>query len=137
MLFGVKRQYPFKLKKGSNWVSVTSNFISFLTNHKNEIRRVFRNTLCGDEIFLQTLLWNSPFRNNLFLSNDKTCGNLREIKWVDHKPYVWKENNYEYLVSCNKLFARKFTSQDKNLLLKIAQHNGCYEDVKTILNNLQ
>ena len=134
MSLGIRRGYPFELKKGSNWVSITDRFVSYLLCHKEEISRTFRNTLCGDEIFLQSFLWNSPFRKNLFPKEGNfSGGNMREIKWINHKPHVWVEDEYDYLISSGQLFARKFTSQDRVLLLKLSQHNDCYETVKRVL----
>lgn len=130
---GIRRKYPFELRKGSNWVSISQQFVAYMLSEKNKLKSVFRKTLCADEIFLQTLLWNSPFREKLHQPEDKIHGNVRNIKWVNHKPYVWKKDDYESLISSRKLFARKFTSQDKELLLLIAKHNGCLEAVQAIL----
>lgn len=133
-ILGIRRKYPFELKKGSQWVSVTRQFVAYALSKKNYLKKNFRNTLCSDEIFLQTLLWNSSFRKKLHQPEDKIHGNMRNILWVNHKPYVWKKNDYDYLISSGQLFARKFSSQDKELLLLMAEHNGCLEEVKAILS---
>lgn len=130
---GIRRNYPFEIRKGSNWVSITRQFVAYLLTNKNNIKYIFRNALCADEIFLQTLLWNSPFREKLYHPEDHIHGNMRNIMWVNHKPYIWKEKDYDSLLSSRKLFARKFSSQNKDLLLLLAKHNGCLEAVQAVL----
>lgn len=132
-LLGIRRNYPFEIRKGSNWVSITRQFVAYLLTNKSNIKYIFRNTLCADEIFLQTLLWNSPFREKLYQPEDKIRGNIRNIKWENHKPYIWKVKDYDSLISSRQLFARKFTSQDKDLLLLMAEHIGCRDAVQAIL----
>lgn len=38
-------------------------------------------TLCADEIFIQTILWNSPFRERMHCTNNANTGSMREIDW--------------------------------------------------------
>lgn len=120
-IFRVKRRYKLELKKGCNWVSITDEFCKYLIKHKAEILQMFNHTFCPDEIFLQTLLWNSPYKNNIYDYEDEYHSCLRYIDWKRGKPYIWKENDFDELInSTNKcFFARKFNVQDKNLINKI------------------
>lgn len=131
---GIRRKYPFELKKSMHFVSVTSDFISYLLSKKDFILKVFAHTLCGDEIFLQSVLWDSPFRERLYPTKVGYPGALRKVLWEDHKARIWKECDYESLMSGPELFALKFTSDDKGLLLKIAGHNGCLDSVRPIID---
>lgn len=130
---GVKRKYPFELKKGLHFVSITNSFLSYLLTKKEFILKIFNHTLCADEIFLQSILWNSPFREKLYKREDNVPGNMRKVLWENHKAHVWKESDYENLMSCPELFALKFSSKDPDLLLKMAKHNGCFDVVQLIL----
>lgn len=69
---------------------------------EKSIHRDFGFGLCADELFLQTIIMNSPFRNNLV--NDS----LRYIDWERGKPYTFIDEDYNILMASNKLFARKF-----------------------------
>ena len=133
-LIGVKRRYPFELKKSIHFVSISSEFVSYLLSRKEFIRKAFAHTLCADEIFLQTLLWDSPFREQLFIRKDNGPGSMRKVLWENGKARVWRKDDYEYLIAGPELFALKFTSQDKDLLLLLAEHNGCTDAVKAILH---
>lgn len=43
-------------------------------------------TLCADEIFIQTILWNSPFRERMHCTNNANTGSMREIDWEAWQP---------------------------------------------------
>ena len=109
------------IRKGCNWCSITSGFVGFLLQHKTNILKQFKWTLCADEIFIQTILWNSPFRCSIYQYdvNDENLMCMREIDWVRGGPYTWRNNDYEYLEHSNKFFARKFSSVDKNFIAKM------------------
>ncbi len=96
---------------GPNWVSLTNDFCAYLLGHKSYILHKYRNTLCADEVFVQTLIMNSPFRDTVYSVGDlyKGCG--RMIDWDRGTPYTWGRDNedYAYLMKCDKLFARKFS----------------------------
>jgi hypothetical protein len=74
-----------------------------------DIRRLFHHTLCPDEIFLQTIIWNSPFRERLFNTDDAQYGSMRAIDWQRGNPYIWQKTDMDYLIGSPYLFARKFT----------------------------
>ncbi len=96
--------------KGANWVSITGSFASYLVSRKQRIYELFRYSKCCDEIFLQTMLMNSPYKENLYigqLNNDyRMC--MRYIDWERGKPYVFTDDDYEELIHCDRMFARKF-----------------------------
>lgn len=91
-----------KIYKGSNWFSITHPFAVYLLSKKTDIQRNFGFGLCADELFLQTIIMNSPFRDNMV--ND--C--LRYTDWERGSPYTFSIEDYDILLSSGKLFARKF-----------------------------
>jgi len=133
-LLGVKRHYPIELKKSLHFCSVTQEFVSYLLSMKGFIRKTFSYTLCADEIFLQSILWNSSFRSKLFTPKDGAPGSMRKVLWINHKAYIWKELDFKELTSSKELYALKFTSEDIGLLLKLAEHNGCLDSVLDIID---
>lgn len=91
-----------KIYKGSNWFSITHKLAIHLLSREAEIKENFGLGLCADELFLQTIIMNSSFKENLV--ND--C--LRYTDWERGTPYIFMMEDFESLLSCNKLFARKF-----------------------------
>ncbi len=116
---GFKRKQTFEFKKGGNWVSITNEFCSYLIFQKRAIMKRFRFTLCPDEIFLHTILWNSPFKDNIFDLENTQRGAMRLIDWERGNPYVWQDNDLNELLASEYLFARKFSSNQSSLYCRI------------------
>lgn len=104
-------KYP--LYKGANWFSITGDFAKYVCSKKKYIRNRFKYTHCCDEFFLQTVLMNSPFSNNLFDKSfsDNYEGCLRAIDWKRGNPYIFRLGDYEQLISSKAVFGRKFDIQ--------------------------
>lgn len=102
------RGRDLEIKKGFNWFSITEECCRYVLDHEREIWKIFHHTLCPDELFLQTLVWNSPFRQHLFDTEDAQRGSMRAIDWQRGNPYVWQKTDMDYLVDSPYLFARKF-----------------------------
>ena len=62
--FHYNRPKEIEFKKGSNWVSITHELLTIILAQKSFILRRFKNVCCGDEIFLQSILWNSERRSH-------------------------------------------------------------------------
>lgn len=106
---GVRRRYTFNdLRKGAEWVSVTQEFVDALMSHEMQIKREYRLTNCCDEIYKQTVAWNTHFRQRL-----STMGSLRLIDFDrgnGYSPYTWRESDIEELAASDALFVRKVVS---------------------------
>ena len=95
-----------KYYKGSNWFSLKHETVSYILNNKSFIKKYFFKGICADEMFLQTLLYNSPYRKRII--ND----DLRYIDWSRGNPYVFDKSDFDKLIASKDLFARKFTSSN-------------------------
>ena len=119
-----RRKVDVELKKGYNWVSITQEFCAYLIQHREEILRMFRYTLCPDEVFLQTVLWNSPFKERIYSLKSASEGSLRAIDWERGNPYVWQANDVDELLKSPYLFARKFSSSQVEAVARIKEALG-------------
>lgn len=115
----LKRKEEICFKKGCNWFSMTNDCCNYIISKENFIRKRFRYTLCADEIFIQSLVFNSEFYKKCAKMPEHNMG-MREIDWTRGRPYTWTINDKEQLDKSNKLFARKFseTQMDIALFLK-------------------
>ena len=127
----LKAQIPFvdrtvgsgiQFEEGPQWFCITDSFCKYVLNKKEWIRNTFYMTKCGDEIFIQTLLINSPFESKRYMPSsncyEQCC---RKIDWDRGKPYIWHSSDFEELMSSNALFARKFSEKvDMNIVKKIS-----------------
>lgn len=106
----IKRNKNIEFQKGTNWFSITDDFARYVVSKKDWIRKVFKNTICCDEIFIQTILINSNFKEKLYhkkFDND-IHSIMRLIDWNRGKPYTFREKDFQELKSSDMLFARKF-----------------------------
>ena len=110
-----------KFYKGSNWFSITGEFARYIVENKDWIYKTFNKTKCCDEIFLQTLLMNSKFKDNVYYDNkEKRYSNMRLIDWNLGNPYVFLKKDYDRLISSDCLFARKFDIDvDKEIIMNL------------------
>ena len=108
-LIRYRRRYPFEPRKGSNWVSLPEDFLDWLLPQKAQILKWFRNTWCTDEVFIQSILAASPFR-------DRQMDNRREIRFEGAVPHVWTEEDKDILLGSEMLFARKFSSAHPEII---------------------
>ena len=106
----INRSSSIQFQKGSNWFSITDHFARYVITQKSFISKVFRYTCCCDEVFLQTILINSPFKDKLYHNCFDDCEymSMRLIDWNKGNPYVWHISDYDELINSNMLFARKF-----------------------------
>ena len=107
----MKRKISDELPKfhgGSTWWTLSSKCLKYVvdyTDNANTFLKRLKHTLCSEEIFFQTIIMNSPFRDNVV--ND----NLRYIIW-EYKhgsiPAILDIQDNEKIKKSHQLFARKF-----------------------------
>ena len=97
-----------EFQKGANWFSITHDFAKYVLEQEEWIYQTFQYSLSGDEIFLQTILINSVFRENLrHREHPEENLNMRLIDWSRGKPYTWRKEDFDLLANSNMLYARK------------------------------
>lgn len=111
------------IKKGSQWCSVTHTFVSYMLSKEVLIRKCFTHTYCPDELFIQTLCWNSCFRNAVYDLNNEFRSCKRFIKWNKNKIQTFESSDIDIMINSEGWFARKFFAKDealiKSLLMKV------------------
>lgn len=118
---GISRNLDFKdmvLHGGSTWWSLSRQAVSYILNFLKEnpwFLKKFRFSFCAEEIVIQTVLLNSPFKSKIQNSN------LRLIVWEYRNgniPAVLDESDLEKIHASNHLFARRFEYPVSEALLK-------------------
>ncbi len=105
-----KRKIPtqFTSYGGKTWWSLTKPCADFIINFSKKnikFNRYCKHTLLPDEMYFQTILLNSPFKDKI--ENDY----LREIEWEGGDgthPIIFTKKDIERLKNSKNLFARKF-----------------------------
>ena len=108
-------------RKGANWFSITNDLANFVLKQEKEILKTYSFTNCSDELFLQTIVYNSKFKKKLYKKYNQEHGNIkRYIDWNRGEPYTYTIEDYSLLINSEAFFARKFSSRvDKDIIDKI------------------
>ena len=113
------KHLDWHIKYGSQWVSITYKLVDRLLKSKDKIKKVFSQTNCADELFIQTVAWNCGFKDKIYFA-----GNMRLIDWDrggNGNPYTYQSADYELLANSKMLFARKFNEKlDKAIIDRIS-----------------
>ncbi len=127
-IFHIHRNKGGQFMKGDQWFSITDEFARYILGKKSWIQKVFGKTIHPEEICIQTLLINSPFRDNLYhkeFDNDHVKGAMRLIDWKrgEHaSPYTFRISDLEEIKSSPAMFARKFDEAvDVDIVRKIQE----------------
>ena len=108
---GLARQFPAGLRPfgGSSYWCLSrdcTGYVHEFVRQNRRYTRFFRFVDVPDELFFQTIVLNSPFRDDVV--ND----DLRYLEWRDPRvasgPAVLESRDFGKLASSGKLFARKF-----------------------------
>lgn len=125
--FGINRRKEYLFSCGANWFSITNEFANYVVSKEKWIENTFANTLCCDEVFLQTLIVNSPFRENTYRHGEAATwqeANQRMVDWGRGRPYIFRKKDYDELVNYPYCFARKFDWQvDKDIIKLLCEKN--------------
>lgn len=104
---------------GSSWWTLTEEACRVILDLSADgsYRDYFKNCICPDESYFQTMLWNSPLRATL------TGSNLCYVDWSEHKknPKVLDEEDFDKLIESDKFIARKIelAGKSKTLVSKL------------------
>lgn len=101
------KAYSGEIKIGAQWVSITHSMACHLLENERQIREFFMCGVAADELFVQSICWNSIFRNNIYIGKS-----TRLIDWIKGKPYVWLEKDFEDIKKSECLFVRKISDKD-------------------------
>ena len=102
------KKYGLEYMKGFCCWSITDDFARYVLDNRNLIRKIYRFGFAPDESFMQTLAYNSEYR-------DRICNCRWMSTWaIDEERTA---NNFEYsdldlLLNSDADFARKFEGKD-------------------------
>lgn len=111
-LLKIDRTKGKEFQYGSNWFDITDDFAKYVLKNKQWVIKHFKKTCCADELFMQTLLFNSPFySNNYYCLNEKNriLQRNRYTDWTRGQPYTFRKEDYNEIINIKEsLFIRKF-----------------------------
>lgn len=130
-LLGVRRNRGVSFQKGTQWFSITGGFAAYVVSQRDWVLRTFRMTRLCDELFIQTLLIRSPFKDRLYHkeADNDLAAIMRLIDWTRGDPYVFRKGDFDELVQSPYLFARKFDAAvDPEIVAMVADFDMKADD---------
>ena len=125
-IIGINRIKESNLKfyDGWQWFSITNEFAKYILDNRKKITSIFEYSIASDELVMQTMGYNNEyFRNTFFDITDLKRGSMRYIDWLRGRPYTWGEEDYEELMNCEMMFARKFGETKSMVLIEKIYHH--------------
>lgn len=117
------KHVDYEICKSQQWFSITEDFARYVVNQRKFISNFVRYTSCSDEMFLGTVLINSPFWNQLFLEYDRTGNHMRLIdreRAEGASPHTWLMEDWDIILKSPYFWARKFDlNRDPAIIDKI------------------
>lgn len=123
--FKLYREPFVEIKHGSQWCSLSCSFVKYLLSKTQIIEKIFKYSLCPDELYKQTILWNSPFREKIYSIDDNLKSSLYEIEWGSNPglhPFTFTMKDKERLMMSDQLYARKFSSKHLDIVSYICEN---------------
>ena len=128
MVLGIKMNRDVDFRYGSQWFSITGAMAKYAVSQKAWVEKTFRHTNTCDEIFMATLVWNSPYRNSVFdpteYSVNSTEGNTSNMRFIDwsrgesvRHPWTFVSDDFELLRNVPHLWARKFDEKKDPVII--------------------
>ena len=115
------------LYKGTSWFTLSKEAIQYILRYieKNPNYDVaFQKSYCGDEVYFHTIIYNSPFKENLNLDYGLTPPEMA-LRYIDWKtgpdyPRILDDMDFDRMQKSNTLFARKMK---KNISFELLKKN--------------
>lgn len=120
-LFNLCKRLPnYPIYGGLVYCSLPKIAVEYILNSEiaKEMLRELKYSAVGEEIFFQTILMNSPFRENIVFDN------LRYSDWsVKNSPKVLTEEDFDKIVKSGALFCRKVEGKKSSQLINLLCDN--------------
>lgn len=113
----IQKEEPSVGTKANNWVSLTRAAVGYIIQQKKHVLKMFRHSFCGDEYFVPYLLEKAS--DNFQMIDE---GRLLYNDFVGSTPRTITVGDYDFLISSDYLFARKFSSIDIMMMNRILEH---------------
>lgn len=112
----LSRKYQLECRKGFTYWSITEDLVEYILKKESMVRDMLKYSISGDEIFVQTLVYNSNFRDRVYCMDDEYNSCLRVTPWENTLPNRGEHSfileDLDFLLDCGKFYALKFDGED-------------------------
>ncbi len=118
-IIGVNRIRDFTFAKGHQWFSITDDFARYVCENEPSVRKRLRFTFCADESMIQPLIVDSIFKDRIYKPEPNENEIMRAIDWNRGSPYVFRKEDYDFLMKTKCMFARKFDEETDDEIIEM------------------
>lgn len=115
-----------KMYAGQEWIDIPRKPLEFALDYYEkhpELEKVYSTSFCSDEMWLQTILCNSEYRQDINKNIHRFLIKKGQ-KFHGKKPIYLTEENFKDVINSNDFFARKFESPESDKLIDmLIKHN--------------
>lgn len=98
-------------KKGNMTWSITDKLARYIVEQNKIIRKFYAHTWCCDEVFIQTIVFNSRFYRYVYDIEDEYHSQMRMCQW-EKKDNLYHIEDIDDLVFSGRFFARKLCGEE-------------------------
>ena len=110
-------KFNMQFKKGLAYWSITESCAKYILEKEKIVKKMLRYSVSGDEVFVQTLVYNSPFKDSIYDLTNEYEGCLVAAAW---KKFVGEDRighnfllkDFNILEESDLLYALKFEGQE-------------------------
>lgn len=114
---GVRCNRDQSYLKSANWISITDKAVTHLLQNQARLLRQYRYSFCGDEYFVASELQAHPSEFHIH-----DMPHLLAVRFYRANATNYTSADFEWLMSSECLFARKFTARHMDVVNKIVRH---------------
>lgn len=107
----LRKYNQMKVVKTANWFSISGECAKYVLSKKKLIKKMTRFTVCADEMFLGTVIHDSPYWDQVYNPEPSWDGHMRyidRIRNVGSSPHTFTMTDKNLIEKSEMLFARKF-----------------------------
>lgn len=116
----------YDMYKGAAWWAITPELATEVLkqwDNNKELKRYFSTSFCPAETFVQTVAFNSEYKDKCMLVEGKytTLAALTPMTFIDYNPTIklLDETDYDRIVESGKMFCRKIVSGTSDKLVEM------------------
>lgn len=116
----------YDMYKGAAWWAITSELATEVLkqwDNNKDLKRYFSTSFCPAETFVQTVAFNSEYKDKCMLVEGKytILAALTPMTFIDYNPTIklLDETDYDRIVESGKMFCRKIVSGTSDKLVEM------------------
>lgn len=122
----LKKYNQMEVVKTANWFSISGECAEYVYSKRKFIKKLTRFTVCADEMFLGTVIYDSPYWKQVYNPEPSWDGHMRyidRIRNIGSSPHTFTIGDKKLIEESEMLFARKFDETVDSEIIEFIYNN--------------